>query len=86
MKNADDIMKNANMTSEQLNWGNGWMDMSKNEDDLTAMIENIMWVVTGYFLFPWLFRQHHPSHYRSEPGMDARRTSWYEDIQSTSYY
>ncbi|TIC18842.1 hypothetical protein E3Q13_01673 [Wallemia mellicola] len=42
MKNADDIMKNANMTSEQLNWGNGWMDMSKNEDDLTAMIENII--------------------------------------------
>ncbi|TIC43582.1 hypothetical protein E3Q08_02247 [Wallemia mellicola] len=42
MKNADDIMKNANMTSEQLNWGNGWMDMSKDEDDLTAMIENII--------------------------------------------
>lgn len=42
MKNVDDIMKNSNMTSEQLNWGNSWMDTSKNEEDLTALIENIM--------------------------------------------
>lgn len=42
MKNVDDIMKNSNMTSEQLNWGNSWMDTSKNEEDLTALIENII--------------------------------------------
>ena len=42
MKNAGDIMKKANMTNEQLNWGNSWMDMAKNEDELTILIENIM--------------------------------------------
>lgn len=42
MKNAGNLMKDANMTTEQLNWGSNWMDIASDKDQLSLLIENIM--------------------------------------------
>ncbi|TIB42168.1 hypothetical protein E3P86_00471 [Wallemia ichthyophaga] len=42
MKNAGNLMKDANMTTEQLNWGSNWMDIASDKDQLSLLIENII--------------------------------------------
>lgn len=42
MKNAYNIMKNGNMTDEQMNWGGGWDMKSMQGSQLLVLIENVM--------------------------------------------